>query len=71
MVRICIFGSSSNKTPGAYLKVAEELGGLIAGESLVVIGPGPSPQVLRYGRYGKQHVIPVWSLLYRIGAPPC
>ena len=40
MVRICVFGSSSNKTPNEYLKLSEELGALIASNGHLCVNGG-------------------------------
>ena len=40
MVRVCVFGSSSNKTPDEYLKVSEELGALIASNGHLCVNGG-------------------------------
>ena len=39
-MRICVFGSSSRRTPEAYLKVAEELGSLIASKGYLCVNGG-------------------------------
>ena len=39
-MRVCVFGSSSNRTPEAYLKVSEELGKLIAEKNYLCVNGG-------------------------------